>query len=217
VEAPKQRLRQLEDAVAKLLRDDVTVSEVVIRRLGLFGLAREGREVIGNSLGLSVADVWFAERKGFSLIQRLFSEGQVGSCSLHPELQAFAEQVRRAVRQAPRRDVVSLEDFRWALAGLLGTSPSLEDGIMPFFLDWCDLVIDRYDERRVFVYRDQSSDNRALFKLHLSRVEREWKRGLRGPALANSCPYVLRGLSVTLGQVLHLLEVQDQRPLGRAS
>ncbi len=48
VETPKQRLRQLEDAVAKLLRDDVTVSEVVIRRLGLFGLAQEGREAIGQ-------------------------------------------------------------------------------------------------------------------------------------------------------------------------
>ncbi len=200
-----------------LLRDDVTISEVVIRRLGLFGLPREGREAIGLSLGIPGADVWFAEREGFSRVQKFFSEGQAGRCSLHSELQAFAEQVRRAVRQAPRRDVVSLEDFQWALAGLMGTSPSLEDGIMPFFLDWCELQIDRYDERRVFVYRDQNADSRALFKLHLTRVEREWKRGLRGPALAKSCPLILRGLSVTLGQVLHLLEVQEERPLAEAS
>ncbi len=181
---PKQRLRQLEDVVATLLRDDVTVSEVVIRRLGLFGLDRERREAIGLSLGLSVADVWFAERKGFSLVRKLFTDGQVGSRTLHPELQAFVEQVRRAVQQAPRRDVVRLEDFRWALAGLLGTSLSLDEGIMPFFLDWCDLQIERYDERRIFVYRGQNADNRTLFKRHLSRVEQEWKRGLRGQALA---------------------------------
>ena len=216
-ETPIKRLRQLEDAVASLLRDDVTISEVVIRRLGLLGLAREGREAIGASLGLSVSDVWFAERIGFSRVQKLFSEGKAGAMSLHPELVAFSEHFRMAVHQAPRRDVdcvtpsvCSLEDFRWALAGLTGFSPSLEEGIALFFLDWCDVVIDPYDDRRTFVYRSQDVDNRALFRRHLSQVEREWERGLRGQALARRCPFAARGLVVTLGQVLSLLGLREQ-------
>ena len=203
--------------MALLLRDDVTVSEVVIRRLGLFGLSRERREAIGFSLGLSVPEVWFAERKGFALTQKLFSEGKAGCVSLHPELVAFAEQVRVAVRQAPRRDVVSLEDFRWALAGLLGISPGLEDGILPFFLDWCEVVIEPYGDSQTFVYRSQDFDNRALFKRHLSHVQREWERGLRGQALARRCSFETRGLVVTLGQVLHLLGLGEDRALGMAS
>lgn len=214
--APKGRLRQLEDAVMRLLRDDELTAEVMARRLGLCGLAREQRKAIGQSLGLTVADVWFAEEKGFSLIRQLFSGGRAGGAALHPQLQAFAEQVRTAVNQAPRRDVVGLADFRWALASLLGTSPSLEEGIMLFFLDWCEITIEPYGQQ-VLVYRKQCLDSRAHFRRHLSRVELEWRRGLRGAALAKRCPFTLRGLNVTLGQALHLLELREEAGLAEAS
>ena len=214
---PKRRLCQLEKAAMLVLEKDELVSEVVIRRLGLSGLQPERYEVIGQSLGLTVAGVWYAERQGYSLIQRLFTGGQAGGSTLPSELVAFAEQIRMAVRQAPRRDVVRLEDFRWALAGLLGFSPSLEEGIPLFFLDWCEVVIEPYDDGQTFVYRSQDTDSRALFKRHLSQVQREWQRGLRGQALARRCQFAARGLVVTLGQVLHLLGLGEDRLLERAS
>jgi hypothetical protein len=177
--------------------------------LAYSGLAREGHAAIGLSLGLPATDVWHAERVGFTLLRQLFSKGQAAGVTLHPELLAFAQKLRQAVTDAPRRDVVTLADFQRSLSGLLGFAPSLEAGLMPFFLDWCEVCLDRDATGRILVYRGQTHSSRLLFKRHLAAVEQSWRRGLRGEALAKRHPFELRGLKVTLGEVVRLLHLVE--------
>ncbi len=40
-------------------------------------------------------------------------------------------------------------------------------------------------------------------------MEQSWRRGLRGEALAKRYPFELRGLKVTLGEVVRLLDLEQ--------